>query len=106
MFPGIRDAVSLNLKPEFGYRMSPTAKFMEDIGKTLGLPAQLLLDEERELTEADVKRVVNTAGALTGLPSAQINITGDYIVDLLEGEEDPAADPLDAASEALVRNTR
>jgi hypothetical protein len=106
MFPGIRDAVSLNLKPEFGYRMSPTAKFMEDIGKTLGLPAQLLLDEERELTEADVKRAVNTAGALTGLPSAQINITGDYIVDLLEGEEDPAADPLDAASEALVRNTR
>ncbi len=106
MFPGIRDAVSLNLKPEFGYRMSPTAKFMEDIGKTLGLPAQLLLDEERELTEADVKRAVNTAGALTGLPSAQINITGDYIVDLLEGEEDPMADPADAASEALVRNTR
>jgi hypothetical protein len=106
MFPGIRDAVSLNLKPEFGYRMSPTAKFMEDIGKTLGLPAQLLLDEERELTEADVKRAVNTAGALTGLPSAQINISGDYIVDLLEGSEDPMADPADAASEALVRNTR
>ena len=106
MFPGIRDAVGLNLKPEFGYRMSPTGKFIEDIGKTLGLPAQLLLDEERELTEADIKRVVNTAGALTGLPSAQINITGNYIIDVLEGEEDPMADPADALSEGLVRNTR
>jgi len=106
MFPGIRDVVALNLKPEFGYRMSPTAKFAEDIGKTLGLPAQLMLDEERELTEADVKRAVNAAGAVTGLPAAQINITGNYIIDVLEGEEDPMADPADAASEALVRNTR
>lgn len=106
MFPGIRDAVALNLKPEFGYRMSPTAKFAEDIGKTAGLPLQLLLDDERELTEADVKRAVNTAGALRGIPSAQINISGDYIIDVLEGEEDPMADPADAAREALVRNTR
>ncbi len=106
MFPGIRDAVSVNIKPEFGYRMSPTAKFVEDAAKTAGLPAQMLLDEERELTEADVKRAVNTVGAITGLPSAQINITGDYIVDALEGSEDPMADPADAAREAFVRNSR
>ena len=41
-----------------------------------------------------------------GLPSAQINITGNYIIDVLEGEEDPMADPADALSEGLVRNTR
>ena len=106
MFPGIRDLVAVNLKPEFGYRMSPTAKFAEDIGKTVGLPLQLLLDEDKELTEYDIKRAVNAAGGLTGIPSAQINITGEYIIDLLQGNEDPAADPLDAASEAFVRNTR
>lgn len=106
MFPGLRDAVSLNVKPEFGYRLSPTSKFIEDIGRTAGLPAQLLLDEERELTEADVRRAVNAVGALTGLPSAQINISGNYIIDVLEGSEDPMEDPVDALSEGLVRNTR
>jgi hypothetical protein len=106
MFPGIRDVVSLNLKPEFGYRLSPTAKFIEDIGKTAGLPFQLALDSEKELTEYDVKRAVNALGGLTGIPSAQINITGDYIVDIIEGNEDPAEDPVDAMSEAFVRNTR
>ncbi|KCZ92704.1 hypothetical protein [Hyphomonas johnsonii] len=33
-------------------------------------------------------------------------ITGDYVYDLLEGNEQPAEAPLDAASEALLRDTR
>lgn len=106
MFPGIRDAVTYNLKPEFGYNISPTVKGVQDIAGAAGLPFELLLEEDKELTEADVKRVVRAMGAATGIPSSQINITGDYIYDLLQGDENPAEDPAMAAREALVRDTR
>jgi len=100
MFPVVRDFVNYGLEPKYGYKLSPVASGMNDVAMSVTAPL------DGEMTEAEYKRTVRALGALLGVPSSQLVITGDYINDLLAGEEDPAEDPLDAAREALVRDTR
>jgi hypothetical protein len=107
MFPVVRDFVNYGLKPEYGYKLSPVASGMNDVARASVAAVDAATSAENaEITESEYKAAVRAMGALFGLPSSQLVITGDYIADLLAGNEDPAADPVDAASEALLRNTR
>jgi len=56
-------------------------------------------------SDTAVKSAVQAGAMVTGVPQ-QLITTGDYAVDLAQGKEDPAADPADAFSEALLRDTR
>lgn len=103
-FPVIRDMVQLGLEPRYGYTLSPVASGGEDIALTAVEAFQSLTGED-EFTEADVKRAIRAIGAMTGIPSSQINITGDYIMDVITGEEDPAEEPERILTEGLLRNT-
>ena len=60
---------------------------------------------ERQDERQMVKQGYMLAGQLTGAP-AQGYVTGDYISDWAQGNEDPLADPLDAFEEAFLRDTR
>ena len=60
---------------------------------------------ERGDTDRMVKQAVLMGAQVSGIPQAAVT-AGDYAVDLAQGKEDPAADPADAFSEALLRDTR
>jgi hypothetical protein len=100
--PIFRDLVNATLNPQFGYQMSPVGS---GVNRLTGAAARAATGDTLE-SEAAVKEAVNALGILFGLPSGQLVITGDYVYDLVMGEEDPTEDPVDAAREALVRNTR
>jgi len=104
MFPVVRDMVQVGLEPRFGYKLSPVASGAEDVAVTFNEILQSATGQD-EWTEADVKRAVRALGAATGIPSSQINITGDYIMDVISGEEDPVEEPGRIVSEGLLRNT-
>jgi hypothetical protein len=96
--------VQVGLEPRFGYKLSPVASGAEDVAVTFNEILQSATGQD-EWTEADVKRAVRALGAATGIPSSQINITGDYIMDVISGEEDPVEEPGRIVSEGLLRNT-
>lgn len=100
MFPVVRDVVNYQLEPQYGYKLSPVASGMQDVAMTVNAPF------DGEMTEGEYRRAVRAMGAIFGLPSSQLVITGDYLADLLSGTEAPLEDPVDAAREALVRDTR
>ena len=100
--PIFRDVASAAINPQFGYQMSPVGSGIERLTQAA---ARAAAGETLE-SEAAVKEAVNALGILFGLPSAQLIITGDYVYDLATGEEDPLADPADAAREALLRSER
>jgi len=104
MFPVLRDVVNYNLKPEYGYNLSPVASGMEDVAQTSTALMDMITAGE-EFTEADTKRAVRALGGVFGIPSSQLVITGDYIWDVMQGEEDPVEEPERIFTEGLLRNT-
>ncbi len=104
MFPVLRDLVNYNIKPEYGYKLSPVASGMSDVAQSTGAMKDAAVEGE-ELTEADVKRMVRALGGVLGIPSSQLLITGDYMVDVASGDEDPLEDPERIFTEGLLRNT-
>lgn len=67
------------------------------------------LSEDGEISRAAARDLTMAAGYWFGLPSRQIWTTGSYLSDVAEGEELlpwNSDDPLDATSEALLRDTR
>ena len=104
MFPVIRDMVNYKLKPEYGYNMSPVASGMEDAAQTMNALIETAFQGE-DFTEADTKRAVRAAGGIFGIPSSQLVITGDYIWDVMQGDEDPIEEPGRIFTEGMLRNT-
>jgi hypothetical protein len=100
MFPVVRDAVNYQIKPQYGYNMSPVASGAEDVVRAT------TMFNDGEVTESEVKNAMRAVGGLFGLPASQMIITGDYMWDVMNGEEDPLEDPVDAAQEALLRSKR
>ena len=100
--PFVRDVINATINPQFGYQLSPAGSIIEGGTKA----ASNLATGEGFSTEYATKQSLNLLGLLFGLPTGQMFITGDYVYDLAVGNEDPAADPADAASEALLRSTR
>lgn len=100
--PIVRDLVNATLNPQFGYQMSPVGSGIDKLTKAT---ARGLAGETLE-SDAAVREAIGALGILFGLPSSQLIITGDYVYDLMNGDEDPAEDPAGAAKEALLRNTR
>lgn len=94
--PVVRDLMSTLV---LGYRpQNPLTATIDRAGKfALALERQ----DERQM----VKQGYLLAGQLTGVP-AQAYVTGDYMSDLIRGEEEPLEDPVDAVEEALLRDTR
>lgn len=97
--PGLRDVMNA-VGTDYGYEVTPIG----DAGKAL---TSLINDTgEGDFDEATVKNTVRVLGYAFGLPAGQINITGDYAVDVATGGESPIEDPLGLYSEALVRDRR
>jgi hypothetical protein len=96
--PFVRDAVSAvftDYRPQ-----TPYAAAIERSGRL----AQSITADDPE-AEKIAKNSFMLGAILTGVP-VQIVAPVDYAVDYAQGEEDPAADPIDAAREALLRDTR
>jgi hypothetical protein len=102
MFPFFRDAVGTFVKPEYGYQMSPVEG---SIKKVIGATRRAAEGESLE-SETAAKELVFALGVVFKLPGTQLWVTGEYAYDVATGEEDPLADPLDAAREAVLRDTR
>lgn len=84
---GLRDVGSAVLTP-FGYGASPAFDAFEMTARTASIPLKAL-DEDQELGRSDVKAAVLTAGYWGKLPSRQAWITGEYMFDVMTGEEKP-----------------
>lgn len=100
--PFARDVINATINPQFGYQLSPAGSIIEGGTKA----ASNLATGEGFSTEYATKQTFNLMGLLFGLPTGQLWITGEYVYGVATGEEDPAADPADAAREALLRDTR
>lgn len=100
--PFFRDVMSAVINPQYGYQMSPAGSVIE--GAAVGLGG--LARGEGFKTEFATRKSFETLGVLFGLPTSQLWITGDYVYDLAQGTEDPLADPVDGAREALLRSER
>ena len=106
MFPVVRDVVNYKLKPQFGFKMSPVVSGTDDVARTAGSLWDILAQNDNaEWTEVETKRAVRAMGAMFGIPSSQLLITGDYIADVINGEEDPLEEPGRIFTEGLLRNT-
>ena len=100
--PFVRDVMSAVINPQYGYQMSPAGSVIESAAVGLGGIAR----GEGFKTEFAARKSFEALGVLFGLPTAQLWITGDYVYDLAQGTEDPLADPVDGAREALLRSER
>jgi hypothetical protein len=100
--PFFRDVMSAVINPQYGYQMSPAGSVIESATMGLGGIAR----GEGFKTEFATRKSFEALGVLFGLPTAQLWITGDYVYDLAQGTEDPLADPVDGAREALLRSER
>lgn len=52
------------------------------------------------------RHLVIASGYWFGIPSRQMWTTGSYLADMANGNEDPSRDPVDAAQEAFLRDSR
>jgi len=84
--PVLRDIVGGALG-EFGYQLSPVAQVGNTVASTIKKAGQVAAGDA-EIDEL-VKPVLRTTGYLVGLPTGQIQITGEYLYDLATGEADP-----------------
>ena len=98
--PVVRDAASYAVRPQFGLDVEPASGVLEGAARAI----TILASGEAADSEAKAKAVVRGLGAAAGLPVDQLWITGEYILDVIEGEED-LSEP-DALREALLRDTR
>lgn len=67
------------------------------------------LAEEGEISRRSARDLTMASGYWFGLPSRQMWTTGSYLSDVASGDEElpwDAEDPVDATSEALLRDTR
>lgn len=82
---GLRDVVSA-MGP-FGYSASPAFDAMEHSVKALKIPYKLATDED--VTRSDVKSAVLATSYWGKLPGRQAWITGEYLYDVMSGEDSP-----------------
>lgn len=102
MFPFFRDVASAAARPEFGYQMSPSQSAIANIAAA----SRAAAEGETFDSEYQTKQAMLALSAILKLPGAQAWITGEYVYDVVTGEEDPTEDPLDAAREMFLRDTR
>lgn len=100
--PFARDMVSLLARPQYGYQLSPVQSTFEQIG----VAARSAAEGKTFDSEYQAKQAVMAVATVFRLPGSQLFETGDYMYDLYMGDEDPMADPADAAREALIRSER
>lgn len=85
------------------FKLSPVVTAIE---KVLRIPGKIVDAMEGEKEPATVAwDVFEAAGYVTGLPTAQTRITGEYLVDLLSGDEDPEDAP-ELMRDAVFRRER
>ncbi|MGF1877263.1 hypothetical protein L4D77_18315 [Photobacterium frigidiphilum] len=82
----VRDLV--NGLGDFGYSASPAFDAFEMSVKAVKLPYKAIAPDE-EVKRSDVKAAVLAAGYWGQLPSRQAWITGEYVYDMMTGEEKP-----------------
>ncbi|MCA9333470.1 hypothetical protein KC963_00300, partial [Candidatus Saccharibacteria bacterium] len=85
------------------FKLSPVVTAIE---KVLRIPGKIVDAMEGEKEPSTVSwDVFEAAGYITGLPTAQTRITGEYLVDLLSGDEDPEDAP-ELMRDAVFRRER
>jgi hypothetical protein len=97
--PLVRDIVSAVGSP-FDYQMTPAASALQAIVDTTGSAWDSIANGD-EFTESEQKKLFLATGVIFGYPLPQVYITGDYVRDYLEGEEEGFD-----FTEALLRDTR
>jgi hypothetical protein len=97
--PGVRDVMSGIISP-YGYELSPAGAIGEAV---TGVGQDIVTGD---LGDGTVKHAFMSAGYLIGFPARQLYITGDYAIDIVEGQENPVRDPGSIYSEGLLRDTR
>jgi len=91
----------MKFRPE--YRLSPVVSAIEKVAR---LPGRMVDAATGEAEVADaVWDVFEAAGYVAGLPTAQVRITGEYLVDLLSGNAEPE-DAAELLRDALYRRPR
>lgn len=100
--PLVRDVGNAIIHPEFGYDVTPAGSIIEKVSKA----GAMAIEGESFESEYAAKTTLDALGTILGLPTSQMWITGEYLYDVVTGEEDPLEDPADAAREALLRNER
>ncbi|KKL76379.1 hypothetical protein LCGC14_2045480, partial [marine sediment metagenome] len=83
---GIRDVA--NAMGPYGYDASAAFEAFSSLGRTAQIPIKLI-DPDEEVSRADVRALVLTAGYFTKTPAKQVWITGEYMFDVMTNEEDP-----------------
>ena len=90
MFPFIREFGSA--LEGFSPQMSPVFSMVGNSFDIATRTVPKLIDEDKEFTRTDRKNLVNTAGLLTGAPSAQLNRSMDALILWLEEDDTTMAD--------------
>jgi len=84
---GVRDLI--NGMDKWGYSPSAAFDVPKQIARTGRAGVLLLTGDKDEITRSDVKSFIMTTGYLTGLPSRQLWLTGEYFYDWMNGDESP-----------------
>jgi hypothetical protein len=70
-----------------GYKLSPVVGSLEKIARVPGKLSDVM-DGSKDVNDV-AWDLFETSGYVFGLPTAQPRITGEYMLDVLSGEEEP-----------------
>lgn len=87
----------------FGYQFTPAARAIDSLGKSAKdagaglvkfppiarLAEALGMEEQPEVSDRWLRHAIETAGYVFGLPTGQAGVTGQYLFDVIRGEDDP-----------------
>lgn len=98
---GLRDAARAVESGGRDFSLSPVEDVGAGIIKATIAASSRVSGEKDELTDTDIKNILNTAGYFTGLPTTQAIKTVEYIYDWLTGAQSPD-NPMEGVFRALV----
>ena len=87
---GVRDIA--NAMGPYGYDASAAFEAFGTLARTAKMPYKAF-DPDEEITRADVRALVLTTGYFTKTPAKQVWITGEYMFDVMTGEDEPETVP-------------
>ena len=95
--PVVRDIVNGSVS-DYGYTVSPLAQVGEKtakVGSDVWSMIEKGVDPNKEVSEEDIQKLAKDTYKASsywfGIPTRQLEITGSYMIDLVDGTEEPAS---------------